>query len=214
MYPVTYEARYEPENRNRLTTFFRGFTALPGMLVGGLYVFASLFTAVFAWLALVFTGRYPKGLYDFHIKVLRIAGRVNGYYYLLTDVSPPLNGEPDPAYPIQIEVPPPKAEYSRVKALFRSIIAIPVYLLAYVWALIGAVCGLLGWFAIMFTGELPAGLADPILNAQRYSTRTMAYGLLLMTEDYPPFSEEDPGLPAELPVSEAAVPTEAPRQEA
>ena len=85
MYPVTYEADYPGAGRNRLTTFFRGIVSIPWLIVAALYGFAASFAIFFAWFALVFTGRYPEGLYNFVAGYLRMIIRVNGFYYLATD---------------------------------------------------------------------------------------------------------------------------------
>jgi hypothetical protein len=190
MYPVSYEADYEGEGRNRLTVFFRWIVVIPWHIVAGLYGFVAQFAAFFAWFAIVFTGRYPEGLYNFNAGFLRMQGRVNGFYYLLTDAYPPFNGQDDAGYPIRIGVPPPLDIYNRVKTFFRLIIGIPVMLLAFVQGLIIGVCGLIAWFAIVFTGRFPQGLYEPMRSAAAYLTRAASY-FLLLTEDYPPFSLEE-----------------------
>jgi hypothetical protein len=192
MYPVSYEADYQGEGRKRLRTFFRGILVIPWQIVQYLYGIVAQICAVIAWFAIVFTGRYPEGLYNFNSGFLRMSTRVNGFYYLLTDVWPPFNGEDDPGYPIRVGVSPPLDIYSRVKTGFRLIIGIPVMLLAFVQALILGVCGLIAWFAILFTGRHPEGLFDPMRSASAYIARATAY-FLLLTEDWPPFSLETTG---------------------
>ena len=85
MYPVSYEADAAIEGRNRLTTFFRYFVAIPWVIVAALYGFAASIAAFIAWFALVFTGRYPEGLYNFNAGFLRFITRTNGFCWLLTD---------------------------------------------------------------------------------------------------------------------------------
>jgi hypothetical protein len=87
-YPITVDFVY-PEKLSRLTTFFRIILAIPQLivlyfvqLVAGICVFIS-------WFAILFTGKYPKGLYDFVAGTLRWYTRVAGYVYLLTDKYPP-----------------------------------------------------------------------------------------------------------------------------
>ena len=63
-YPVTFEADYV-ERRNRLTTFFRLILAIPLAIVLYVYGILACFAIMIAWFAIVITGRYPKGLYDF-----------------------------------------------------------------------------------------------------------------------------------------------------
>jgi hypothetical protein len=204
MYPISFEADPALEGRNRLTTFFRYIVAIPWLIVAAIYGFVAEIAAVIAWFAIVFTGKYPQGIYDFNAGYLRMISRVNGFQYLLTDEWPPFGGDEAPDYPVRIGVAPPLDEYSRLKTGLRLIIGIPVYLLTIVQAIIVSVCALIAWFAILFTGKLPQGLFEPIRSGSAYLTRATGY-FLLLTEDYPPFSYEESGAaPA------GQIPTEAP----
>jgi hypothetical protein len=192
MYPISYEADPALEGRNRLTTFFRYIVAIPWLIVAAIYGFVAEIAAVIAWFAIVFTGKYPEGIYDFNAGYLRMITRVNGFQYLLTDEWPPFGGDEAPEYPVRAGVAPPLDQYSRLKTGLRLIVGIPVYLLAIVQAIILSVCALIAWFAILFTGKLPEGLFGPIRSASAYLTRATGY-FLLLTEDYPPFSYEESG---------------------
>jgi uncharacterized protein DUF4389 len=203
MYPVSYEADAALEGRNRLTTFFRYLVSIPWQIVVALYGIVAEIAAVIAWFAIVFTGRYPEGLYNFNVGFLRMASRVNGFNYLLTDEWPPFNGEENPQYPIRVGVAPPLDEYSRLKTGLRLIFGIPVYLLAIVQSLILSVCALVAWFVILFTGRLGEGLFNPLRSASAYLTRAGAY-FLLITEDWPPFSLEEGGTAPSGQISEEA----------
>jgi Domain of unknown function (DUF4389) len=204
MYPVSYEADAVLEGRNRLTTFFRYFLVIPWAIVAALYGIVAYICAIIAWFAIVFTGRYPEGLYDFNAGFLRMTSRVNGFYYLLNDEWPPFGGEEAPQFPVRVGVPEPLGAYDRLKTGLRFIFGIPVYLLALVQSLILGVCAIIAWFAILFTGKLPEGLFNPMRSASAYLTRAGAY-FLLLTEDWPPFSYEEGGAaPAGQISSEAA----------
>ena len=192
MYPISYEVDHALEGRNRLTTFFRYIVAIPWLIVAYVYGIVAEIAAIIAWFAIVFTGSYPEGIYNFNAGYLRMVTRVSGFEYLLTDEWPPFGGEEAGDYPIRIGVAPPLDTYSRLKTGFRLIVGIPVYLLAIVQAIILGVCTLIAWFAILFTGKLPEGLFNPIRSASAYLCRTTAY-FLLMTEDWPPFSYEEGG---------------------
>lgn len=201
MHPVAYSARYEGEGRNRLTVFFRYFMVIPLMLVGIFYVLGAYIVTFIAWFALVFTGRYPDGMYNYNAGVIRFMARVNGYFNLLTDDYPEFGLDDDPGYPIRTLIEPPLAEYSRMKALFRIILLIPVALLSYVMGLISGVVSFISWFAILFTGRFSDGLYKPLRAALAYQTKAAAY-FLLVTEDWPPFwvdeEEEAPRFGGEL----------------
>jgi hypothetical protein len=190
MYPVSYEADNPGEGRNRLTTFFRSIVVIPWAIVAALYGFVASIAVVIAWFALIFTGRYPDGLYNFVAGYVRMISRVNAFHFLATDEWPPFNGEENAGYPVRIGIPAPKPEYSRLKAGFRLIIGIPVILLSYVQALIAFVIAIIAWFAILFTGQLSDGLFNPLRSALAYQARATAY-FSLLTEDYPPFSLEE-----------------------
>ena len=192
MYPVSFAADYAAEGRNRLTTFFRYFIAIPWLIVAYLYgVGASIVTTI-AWFAMVFTGRYPQQLYDFNAGYLRMVTRTNGLNYLLTDEYPPFGGEDRADYPVRVGIAPPLDKYSRAKAFFRYLIGIPVMFLVLVQAVILLVVTVIAWFAILFTGRHPGGLFNPARSASAYLARATAY-FMLMTETYPPFSLEEGG---------------------
>ena len=192
MYPISYEADPALEGRNRLTSFFRYLVVIPWLIVAGIYGFIAEIVAVIAWFAIVFTGRYPEGLYSFNAGYLRMYSRTYTFQHLLTDEWPPFGGEEAPSYPVRIGVPPALDEYDRLKTGLRLIIGIPVMLLAIVQSIILYVCSIIAWFAILFTGKLPEGLFNPMRSALAYLTRASGY-FLLITEDYPPFSFEEGG---------------------
>jgi hypothetical protein len=50
------------------------------------------------------------------------------------------------------------------------------------------VCTIIAWFAILFTGQHPRGLHSFIVGFLRWGLRVKAYALLLITDEYPPFS--------------------------
>ncbi len=190
MYPIAFSAAYQGENRNRLTAFFRLIVAIPWFIVMTLYGIVAFIAAFIAWFALLITGHYPRGLYDFNSGFLRMSTRVSGFYMLLTDEFPPFGGGEEPDYPIRTLVEPPKEQYSRLKVLFRIILIIPIQILHYVMQIILEVCGIVAWLVILFTGKLPIGLYRPLRIATAYSIKANAYYLLL-TEDFPPFWQDE-----------------------
>jgi len=204
MYPVQYEADHV-ERHSRLTTFFRYFMAIPAALLTFVYILGAYFAVIGAWFAIVFTGRYPEGIYDFVAGALRNATRLNAYFYLVTDRYPPWNGAPDDSYPVRIHIGPPKEHYSRVKTGFRIILAIPVMIIAYVFSLLAEVGAFCAWFVIVFTGKMPQGLQDIIDMGIRYVTRANAY-YFLITEDWPPLT--DPKAPEGIGPAPTAPPVE------
>ena len=115
-YPVTFEADYV-EQRNRLTAFFRLILVIPVAIVLYLFGIVASIAILIAWFAIVLTGRYPEGLYDFVADFNRFLARVTAYAALLTDAYPPFSGAADPAYPVRMEFAGPLERYSRLKTL-------------------------------------------------------------------------------------------------
>lgn len=186
--PVTFTAEWV-EPRSRLTTFFRWLLVIPHFIVVALWGIAAFFAIVAAWFALVITGRWPQGLYDFVAGFLRYATFVNGYAYLLTDRFPPFSGD-DPTYPVQLGIGPPKEQYNRLSAAFRLILYIPVYIISYALSLVASLGVFLAWFAIVILGRQVRPLQEMIVLGISYQQRAMAYGALI-SEQWPPFTSPD-----------------------
>jgi Domain of unknown function (DUF4389) len=186
-YPVTFEADYV-EKRSRLTTFFRWLLVIPHAIVLAFYAIAAGVVVIIAWFALVFTGRWPRGMYDFVAGFFRYATAVHGYFYLLTDQYPPFGPDVD-SYPVRLDIAPPQEEYSRLKVLFRIILAIPPYIIAYAMNIVMQVGAFLAWFAIVVLGRQPKGLQDMIVLGMSYQQRAYAY-MALLAEDWPPFTDD------------------------
>jgi hypothetical protein len=201
MYPVQFTAEWV-ERHSRLTTFFRFLLAIPAEIVAFFFLIGGGFAAFFAWFAMIFTGRYPEGLYNFACASLRNVTRVNGYLYYLTDQYPPFNGKPDPAYPIQLSFAPPLEKYSRAKAFFRVILYIPVLFMTWVYSFVLYWVAIAAWLVVVITGKMPQGIQNVIDMAVRYTVRGHAYYWLL-TETYPPISEPDAQVPSYPPPAPA-----------
>jgi hypothetical protein len=186
-YPVTFEADYA-ERRSRLSAFFRLILVIPLAVVLYLYAIIATIAIVIAWFAIVLTARYPAGLYDFVAGYLRFITRVMAYVTLVCDPYPPFSGSADGGYPVRLSFAGPLERYSRLKAFFRLILAIPIAILRYVISLLVEVGAIAAWFLIVILGKLPRGLFDLMALANSYIARSDAY-LFLLTETYPPFQD-------------------------
>ena len=187
-YPVVYE-QAPSEKRNRLTVFFRVICVIPHLIVALFYGIAFFLAVVVAWFAILFTGRWPAALYDFAAGFMRFSARLYGYLYLITDVYPPFDGAEHPEYPVRLIIAPPKEQYSRMKTFFRAILAIPIYIVQYVFSLWLFVVAIAIWFVAVITGKTSGGLIEAMRMPMAFYLRANAY-FYLVTEDWPPF---DPG---------------------
>ena len=104
--------------------------------------------------------------------------------------------ETSPAvYPVRVTFDPPD-EVARWRPLVAWLLVIPHLIVLYFLQLVGGLFALVAWFAILFTGKLPEGLAGVMALLVRYQLRATTYSVFLQ-EEYPPFAFDttvaDPG---------------------
>jgi Domain of unknown function (DUF4389) len=187
-YPVTFASDYV-ERRSRLTTFFRLLLVIPHAIVAALLGIGAFVAVVIAWFALLFTGRWPQGLYDYTAGFLRYYTRFHAYLFLLADPYPPFTMGEEPGYPVRLSIGPPLPAYNRLKVLLRIFYAIPAYLIVYVMNIVVELAAIASWLVIVVTGRQPKGLQDVIGLCVSYQARAGAL-FALLTETYPPFADD------------------------
>src|SRR3954471_24522791 len=88
-------------------------------------------------------------------------------------------------YPVRFE-----ADYvehrDRLTTALRLVMAIPLFIVLWLWAVAALVAVVIAWFALAITGSWPAGLYGFVAGMMRFGTRVNGYALL-MTDTYPPF---------------------------
>jgi hypothetical protein len=208
-HPVRLQVTPALDGRNRLTTAFRPILAIPHLLLvggpiaafitwsgnessradhsigaGGVLGAVAFVCALITWFAIVFTGRAPDGLWRLSTFYLRWRVRSSAYVALLRDEYPPFGEAP---YPAEVDVPVPLEPRDRLTVAFRPILALPHLLVVWLLGIAWGVTTIVAWFAILFTGRHPATLYQFAVGALRWTTRVEAY-LLLLTDDYPPFT--------------------------
>lgn len=87
----------------------------------------------------------------------------------------------------------------RLSVAFRLLLALPQFVFLYVLSVVASLVLIVGWFAALFLGRLPEGIADFLGQVLRYAIRVSAYAMLV-TDRYPPFqfSAEDYPVRVEL----------------
>jgi hypothetical protein len=197
---------------------------IPHVIVLVFLWIAFIVVSVVAFFAILFTERYPRGLFEFNVGVLRWTWRVAFYSYsaLGTDRYPPFTLKPIPDYPARLEVAYPE-RLSRGLVLVKWwLLAIPHYIVVaffeggfgHFWG--PGLIGVLVLFAavvLLFKQHYPRDMFDLVMAMNRWTFRVVAYAAL-MRDEYPPF-RLDIG-PTERNVPGAAPPemTEAPPRDA
>jgi hypothetical protein len=206
--PVTLEARLDPE-LSRWKWLVKWFLAIPHVVVLVFLWIAFVVLTVVAGVAVLFTGRYPRGIFDFNVGVLRWTWRVSYYAWsggLGTDRYPPFSLRVDPNDAATLEIAYP-ARLSRPLVLVKWwLLAIPHYVI--VGLLVGgggglgdraaSGPGLLGVLVVvaavilLFRGRYPQSIFDLVVGLNRWVFRVVAYAAL-MTDRYPPFRLDQGG---------------------
>ena len=206
-YPVNITIQPALRNRNRLTTFFRFFLAIPHIILvggaafgigsgmggggrfsigteGGLLGAVAAFLAIVSWFTIVIAGAHILGIRQFTHFFMRWRVRAIAYLMLFRDEYPPFGDEP---YPASIEIVDPAGERDRLTVGFRLILAIPHFIVLAFVMMGWCITTILAWFAIVLTGDYPQGLWDFGVGTMRWMLRVQAY-MLLLVDEYPPFS--------------------------
>ena len=206
-YPLQLEGELSPQ-LNRWLWLVKWVLVLPHVVVLVVLWVAFLALSVGAAFAILFTGRYPRAIFDFNVGVLRWTWRVGYYSYsaLGTDRYPPFSLGDVPDYPARLSVDYPQGLSRGLVLVKWWLLALPHYLVigvfaggAYAgwneatdgahWTSGGGLIGLLVVIAgivLLFTGRYPKGIYDLVLGMNRCALHVTAYAAL-MTDPYPPF---------------------------
>jgi hypothetical protein len=184
MNPISFDATYDIP-RSRLTTFFRLIIVIPWAIWASIYGIGALVVVIIAWFAMLFTGRYPEGMYNFIAGYLRLSTRVYAYALLLTDELPSFSGGPEPEYPVKVDVAPRQERYHRGKTFFKYVLWFPQMLIGgYGLAFVVQFAAFVSWFRILFTGKQSITMHEALVGSSAYLVRSSGF-ILMLTETHP-----------------------------
>ena len=212
-YPAHLDARLD--HPSRWLWLIKWILVIPHVLILAFLWLAVTVSTVVAGVVILFTGRYPRSIFDFNVGVMRWTWRVS--YYAIsgfgTDKYPPFSLRPDPNFPADFTVEYPE-HLSRWLVLVKWwLLALPHYLVVGVfaggwgvgwmggWRFAGgggliAILAIIAMVVTAVTREYPRSLFDLIMGLNRWCFRVLAY-VALMRDEYPPFrlvqGGSDPG---------------------
>jgi hypothetical protein len=227
--PVTVRAHLD-EPLSRWLWLVKWLLAIPHFIILIFLWIAFFLVTIIAFFAILFTGRYPRGLFEFNVGVMRWTWRVGYYTYdvLGTDRYPPFSLADDPDYPARLDVAYPESLSRGLVLVKWWLLAIPQYVIVFLfvggtwdtnswdqydrwgWGYYSvgliAVCVFFAAIAVLFTARYPRGLYDFVMGMNRWAIRVTAYAAL-MTDTYPPFRLDQGGAEPTEPEMPESVPT-------
>jgi hypothetical protein len=188
--------------RSRLTVFFRLILVIPHAILLALWGIVAYVVVFISWVIAIFTGRVPDGLHDFNAGFVRYYARVGAYLCILADPYPPFGS--GGTYPVDLEI-APAAQQSRLTILFRLILVIPAWIVAYLLQELLNLLAIGNWVVALILGRVPQGMQNLGMFCLRFVTRTHTY-LMLLNPRYPAFGETPGSPPGSNPSGQTSLP--------
>ncbi|MCD6246579.1 DUF4389 domain-containing protein [candidate division WOR-3 bacterium] len=193
--PVKFDLTY-PESLSKgkllLKTFFGWlYVGIPHGIVLGLYEIAAVVVLFIAWWVILFTGKFPRNMFDFIVKYYRWSLRVGAYLSFMSDIYPPFNGEE--GEPVQFDIEYPET-LSRGTLLLKTFlgwlyVGIPHGIILALYGIWVDILVFISWWVILFTGKYPEDMFKTVVKYIRWCLRVGVY-TNLMSDVYPPFTGE------------------------
>ena len=168
---ATIRSRFDveyPERLSRWKIFVKWLLAIPHFII--VYLLSdrrSVMLQFIAFFAILFTKKWPRGMFDFTVQIQRWTANVSAYaMFLLRDEYPPFSGDAG-EYPVTLEVDYDE-NLSRWQIFVKWLLAIPHYIVLLFLCMAANVVVFIAFFAILFTGRYPRGLFDFVVATMRW----------------------------------------------
>lgn len=199
-YPADFNVDYAEGTRNRLLgaagiiSYIKQLLLLPHIIVLFFLFIGAFIAAWVGFFIVALTGkRLPDGLHDFLSGTIGWSSRSGAWLWSLADEYPPFELDPV-GYPAKWEETDTQPERNRLLGIvgifgFKFLLAIPHLIIVSVLGLAASIATWVGYWIILFTGQLPEGIHRFAEGTLRWGARTYAW-IAGLTDTYPPFSLE------------------------
>ena len=189
-YPVQFSVDYPDKPLDKFSTFFRIFFLIPIGVVVGIITSAVGLWQYFALLIMIlFRQKYPRWWFDWYLASFQFGLRFQAYALLMRDEYPSTDEEQ--AVHLEIAYPDAEQGLNRFMPLVKWLLAIPHWVVIIFLAFATLLVTIFAWFAILLTGTYPRGAFEFVEGYLRWQSRAVAYALMLVTDQYPPFRMRD-----------------------
>ncbi|HET6964526.1 MAG TPA: DUF4389 domain-containing protein [Acidimicrobiales bacterium] len=165
--------------------------AIPQLMVAGALGSLRNALTLISFVTVLFTGQIPRPIFDAIAMCYRYEWRAMSYAMFLHEDYPPFDFEissaddgVEPHTSVTFDYP---ERLDRWAPLYKWLLAVPHYFVLFALWFAAAFVFVVGFFAVLFTGEYPHGSRDFLVQVYRYGLRVQAY-VGLLTDSYPPFS--------------------------
>ena len=163
------------------------------VILYGLRVLAQV-VSVISWFVILFTGAMPESFANLQVMFLRYETRIYIYASFMREEYPPfaftttpVDEGDDPR--VRVDFHPELTDRNRLTVGFRLILAIPQFVVLALLGIVAWVVLVFAFFVVLFTGRWSEAARNLVINIMRWFLRVEAY-ILLLTDEYPPFSLE------------------------
>ncbi len=194
-YPITVDIPVDTEERNRWLAasgifLLKTILLLPHILLLFLFGLMIQFVAWFGFWAIAFTGRMPDLVRRLEIIYLAWMTRAVAWFAGVTDVYPTYGTDLESAVVVTVEpAPEPQNRLLAILGILfvRTLAALPHLIILFLMSFGVLLVAWIGYFIVAFTGRLPLGVHEFVLNYQRWWARVWGW-MVALTDEYPPFT--------------------------
>ena len=183
-YPARLEVDY-PEELNRWLPLVKWLLAIPHYFALFFVGIGAFVVVIVSFFAVLFTGRWPRGMFDYLVGTFRWGYRVAAYVHLMTDAYPPFSLADDPNYPVRLTVDYPERT-ANWRPLVQWLLAIPYLIVAGVLYWLTGLMSVAAFFTVLITKRIPREIFDLMIPGLKWNLRGNAYAYWL-SDRYPPW---------------------------